>query len=99
MKHDTAESTLNTVAKVHDCLVLWQGSQNLHTTQKESQTKNKQMTAIEYILAIEEIVKASWSQFQHNGAAAFKLSERSSLPPAVSAKDLLGVQTQILNVR
>jgi hypothetical protein len=48
---------------------------------------------------MEEIVKASWSQFQHDGAAAFKLSERSPLPPALSAKDLPGGQTQILNVR
>jgi len=47
---------------------------------------------------MEEIVKASWSLFQHDGAAAFKLSERSPLPPALSAKDLPGGPTQILNV-
>jgi len=44
------------------------------------------------------IVKASWSLFQHDGVAAFKLSERSPLPPAVSAKDLPGGRTHILNV-
>jgi hypothetical protein len=46
-----------------------------------------------------EIVKPSWSLIQHDGAAAFKLSEGSTLPPSVSAMDLLGVQTQILNLR
>jgi hypothetical protein len=45
------------------------------------------------------MVKAPCSLFQHDGAAAFKLSERSPLPPALSAKDLPGGQTQILNVR
>ena len=44
------------------------------------------------------IVRASWSLFQQDGAAAFKWSERSPLPPAVSAKDLPGGRTQILNV-
>jgi len=57
------------------------------------------MTAVEYISDMEEIVKASWSLFQHDGAAAFKLSERSPLPPALSAKEVPGVRTQILNVR
>jgi hypothetical protein len=57
------------------------------------------MTAVGYISDTEESVKASWSLFQHDGAAAFKLSERSPLPPALSAKDLPGGQTQILNVR
>jgi len=57
------------------------------------------MTAVGYISDTEEIVKASWSVFQHDGAAVFKLSERSPLPPALSAKDLPGGRTQILNVR
>jgi len=86
------------MAKVHDFLEMWQGSQNLRVTQKESQAKNKQMTAIGYISDTEEIVKASWSLFQHDGAAAVKLSETSPLPPALSAKELPGGQTQILNV-
>jgi len=87
------------MAKVHDFLEMWQGSQNLRATQKESRAQNKQMTAVGYISDTEEIVKASWSLFQHDGAAAFKLSERSPLPPALSAKDLSGGRTQILNVR
>jgi len=56
------------------------------------------MTAVRYILDTEEIVKATWSLFQHDGAAAFKLSERSRLPWDLSAKDLLGGHTQILKV-
>jgi len=57
------------------------------------------MTAVGYISDTEEIVKSSWSLFQHDGAAAFTLSERSPLLPALSAKDLPGRRTQILNVR
>jgi len=57
------------------------------------------MTAVGYISDTEESIKASWSLFQHDGAAAFELSERSPLPPALSAKDLPGGRTQILNVR
>jgi len=56
------------------------------------------MSAVGYISDPEEIVKASWSLFQHDGAAAFKLSARSPLPPALSAKNLPGGRTQILNV-
>jgi len=99
MKNEAEERKLHRMAKVHDFLEMWQGSQNLHATQTESRAQNKQMTAVGYISDTEEIVKASWSLFQHDGAAAFKLSERSPLPPALSAKDLPGGRAQILNVR
>jgi hypothetical protein len=56
------------------------------------------MTAIGDISDMEVIVKASWSLFQYDGAAAFTVSERSPLRPALSAKDLPGGQTHILNV-
>jgi hypothetical protein len=78
---------------------MWEGSQNLRATQKESRAQNKQMSAVGYISDPKEIVKASWSIFENDGAAAFKLSERSPLPPALSAKDLPGGRTQSLNVR
>jgi len=83
---------------VHEYLEVWQGSQNLCATKKESHTQTKQMTAIGCISDTEEIVKASWSNIQHDGAAAFKLPDRLPLPPALSAKDLPGGQTQVLNV-
>jgi len=98
MKKEAEERKLHRMAKVHYFLEMWQGSQNLRATQKESRAQNKQMTAVEYISETEESIKASWSLFQHDGAAAFKLSERSPLPPALSAKDLPGEQTQIINV-
>jgi len=98
MKKQVEERKLRRMAKVHDFLEMWQGSQNLRATQKESRAQNKQMTAVGFISDTEEIVKACWSLFQHDGAAAFKLSERSPLPPALSAKDLPAGRTQILNV-
>ena len=98
MKKEAEERKLHRMAKVHDFLEIWQGSQNLCATQKEPRAHNKQMTAIGYISDTEEIVKASWSLFQHDGAAALKMSERSPLPPALSPKDLPGGRTQLLNV-
>jgi len=99
MKKEVEERKLHRMAKVHDMLEMWQGSQNLRATQKESHAQNRKMTVVGYISDTEEIIRASWSLFHHDGAAAFILSERSPLPPAVSAKDLHGGQTQILNVR
>jgi hypothetical protein len=90
MKKEAEERRLHRMAKVYDFLKMWQGSQNLCAIQKESRAQNKQMTAVGYISDTEEIVKASWSLFQHDGAAAFKLSERSSLPPPLSEKNLPG---------
>ena len=87
------------MAKVHNFLEMWQGSQNLRAIPKESRAQNKLMTAVGYISDTEEIIKSSWSLFQHDGEAAFKLSERSPLPPPLTAKDLPGERTQILNVR
>jgi len=99
MKTEAEERKLHTMAKVHDFLEMWQGGQHQHATQTESRSHIKQMTAVGYISDTEEIVIASWSLFQHDGAAAFKLSETSPLPPALSANNLLGERTQILNVR
>jgi hypothetical protein len=98
MKKEAEERKLHRMAQVHDFLEMWQCSLNIHATQKESRAQNKQMTAIGYSSDTEEIVKASWSLFQHDGAAAFKLPERSPLPPALSAKELCGDRAQILNV-
>ena len=99
MKKEAEEKKLHRMAKVHDLLEMWQGRQNLRATQKESRAQNKQMTAVGYISDTEEIVKASWSLSQHDGGAAFKLSDRSPLPPPWLAKNLPGGRTQILDVR
>jgi len=99
MKKEAEDRKSHTMAKVHDFLEMLQGSQNLCATQKESRAQNKQMTVVGYISESEEIIKASWSLFQHDGATAFKLSERSPLPPALSAKNHPGGRTQILNGR
>jgi len=86
------------MAKVRNFLEMWRGSQNLRATQKKSRVQNRQITAVGYISDTEEIVKAPWSLFQHDGAAAFILLERSPLPPPLSAKDLAGGGTQTLHV-
>jgi len=57
------------------------------------------MTTVGYISDTEDIIKASLSNFRHDGAAASTLSERSLVPPALSAKDLPGGRTALLNVR
>ena len=98
MKREAEEKKLHRMAKVHDVLEMWKGSHPLRATQKESRAQNKQMTAVGYISDTEEIVKASWSLFHHDGAAAFKLSEKLPMPPALSAKYLPGGRTQVLNV-
>jgi hypothetical protein len=98
MKKEAEERKLHRLSKVHNFLKMLQGSQNLHATQKQSRAQNKQMTTMGYISDTEVILKASLSLFQHYGAAAFKLAERSPLSPPVSAKDLPGGQTQILNI-
>jgi len=95
---EAKERKLHRMAKVHDILEMWRRSQNLHAIQEEYRAQNMQMTAMRYISDTEEIVKESWSLFLHDGAAAFKLSERSPLPPALSAQNLPEGRTEILNV-
>jgi len=46
--------------------------------------KTRAMPAVGYISDMQQIVKASWSVFQRDGMAAFKLSERSLFPPGLS---------------
>jgi len=53
MKNDAEERKLHRMAKVHNFLEVWQGSQNLCATQIESQAQNKQMTVVGYILDTE----------------------------------------------
>jgi hypothetical protein len=90
MEKEAEDRRLHRTANVHYFLKMWQGSQNPHAKQKESRTQHKQITAVGYISDTKEIIQASWSLFEHDVAAAFKLSERSPLPPPLSAKDLPG---------
>ena len=53
MKREAAEKKLHRMAKVHDHLEMWQGTQNLRAAQKESRAHNNQMTAVGYISATE----------------------------------------------
>jgi len=99
LKREAEEKKLHRMAKVHNFLEMWQGSQTLRATQKECHAQKKQMTAVGYISDTEEIVKASWSKFHHDSAAALKLSEKSPMPPALLAKDLPVGRTEVLNVR
>jgi hypothetical protein len=98
MKKEVEERKLHRMAKGYNFIKLWQGSQNLRATQKESGVKNQQMADKRYIFEPEEIIKESLSLVQHDGAVAFKWLETSPLPPALSAKHLPGGQTQILSV-
>jgi hypothetical protein len=41
MKKQVEERPLHRMDRVHDFLEMWQGSQNLHATQKESRAQNK----------------------------------------------------------
>jgi len=77
---------------------MWPYCQNLRATQKVSHSQNKQMTAVGYIADTEEIIKASLILIQHDGVAPLKFSERSPVPPALSAKNLPRGWTQILTV-
>jgi hypothetical protein len=63
LKKEAEERTLHRMAKVHDFLDMWQGSQNLHATQVESRPQNKQMSAIGYLSDIEDIVITSLPLF------------------------------------
>jgi len=60
MKTEVEKRKLHRMAKVHYFLEMWQGSQNLRSTEKESHAQNKLMTAVGYISDTEEIIKASW---------------------------------------
>jgi len=99
LKREAVETSLHRITEVHNFLEIWHGSQNVPATQKQSRSQNKQMIAIEYISDTEDMIEASWSNIQHDGAAAFKLSERSPLPPSLSPKDHFGGQTHELILR
>jgi len=59
MKEVVEKKKLHRMAKIHNYLKMWQGSQNLHAMQTESRTRNVQMTAVGYILDMEDIIKSA----------------------------------------
>jgi hypothetical protein len=73
MKKEAEERTFHRMANVLNFLEMCQGSHNLRATQKESRAQSMQMNAVGYVSGKKEIVKASWSLFQHDGVAAFTL--------------------------
>jgi hypothetical protein len=48
------------------------------------------MTALGYISDTKDVIKATWSNFEHGGAAAFELLEKSPMPPTLSEVALPG---------
>jgi len=97
-KKEVLESQVPRMVKAHDILEILYCSPKQHATQKESYTQHKVMSVVGYIPYLEEMLEVSWSLFQHDVVAAFKLSARSPLPPALSAKDIPGGRTQLLSV-
>ena len=53
MRKEAEETKLHRMAKDHDFLGMWQGSQNLPATQQESRTYNEEMTLVGYISDIQ----------------------------------------------
>jgi len=49
MKKEVEERKLHRMAKVHDFLEMWQGSQNLRSIQKEFRAQSQQIAAMGYI--------------------------------------------------
>jgi len=64
---------------------------------KESHTRNEQMTAVGDIHVAEKLVEVSWSIITHDGAPALKWWEKSRVTPGMSAQDLSGRRTEVLN--
>jgi hypothetical protein len=73
MKNDTEESLFHRIAKVHHILEMWQSSQKICVTQKNSHAQNNNMTAVAYLSHMEEVLKESWSLVLHLGVAVFTL--------------------------
>src|ERR1700749_1030580 len=91
---------LHRMAKVHDFLDMWDGSQKLRRMQQEARAQNSEMTAMGYISDTDEMVDAGWESFKHDGATAFKVIEQNSgLPTSLPHSELLHGKTKVLKVR
>jgi hypothetical protein len=56
------------------------------------------MTAVECHSGTEDIIEKSWLNIQHDGPAAFKLSEKSSATANLTGKKLPTGLTEVLTV-
>jgi hypothetical protein len=74
-KKGAEEGIFHRKPKVHDLLEMWQGCEDIRAPQKESHTNNMPMSAVRYVSDTDDIIKASWLLFQHDGVGAYKLSE------------------------
>jgi hypothetical protein len=86
------------MGQVHNLLQRWQGGQNLHTARKESHADCKQITSFVLIFDTDGIIKASFSLFQTDSAAAFTLMDTSPVSSALSLNDVTGGHTDDINV-
>jgi hypothetical protein len=75
IKNEAEDRNSHRIAMRHDFLEVWQGSQILCLTQKESRAEIKQMTTIGFISDMEDTVNAFFPLFQPGGMAAFTLTE------------------------
>jgi len=90
LKSESEKRLLNRMTMVHNIFEMWRDSPNEYATQKESSAHNKHITAKGYFSKAEEIIKVTYSNFQHDGVAEFKLWARLYFPLALSARDLSG---------
>lgn len=98
IKKEAEQKKLHRLAKVHDFLELWRGSQELRVTQKASRAQNAAMTAMGYISDTEETQEKSWSTFAHDGVVAFKSNEKA-LPKSLPLTEIGDGQARVRHFR
>jgi hypothetical protein len=99
MMREVEERTFPRITKVVNFWEMRQSKPHQSATKKESPVHNMRMTFRVYILDLEEIFRAFWEHFPHQGAAGYKLSDTTPLPPAFSSKVIPGGQMQVLNMQ
>jgi len=78
-KREAVEIPLHIIAMGHNFLKMWQGSQNLPATQKESHAHDKQMTVVGNISDNEEIVKQSLFTFSKWSCSRIKIVQKIAI--------------------
>jgi hypothetical protein len=75
LTREVEKRPLYRMAKARNLLEMWRGSQTICATQMESWAQNMQLAVVGYISDTEETFTASWSKFQYDAKAPFRLSE------------------------